>query len=772
MPLATPNIASIFSIWTKSLQVTGALPTATITIKSIGQLPRDIASGIAQGGEDWISLLPKVSIMADDRLVVRQQLAGETSDWTPDPKAYIVTPVPASPQDFRPVEIASRLWECGEFILLRGAEPGALLEFSYGPVDPATANAPDGTARLQLASKLTKANPVSVKQVTPIGNSQPFNSTVAKVQALPIPQNVQLPPPTIRGTPLACETAVTVQDVFEGAVVELKRTSGGGEAGGFDLSALTFAKLRPFVEGEYVSAIQTMHKCERDGQESGAVKVGPAKAIQPAVGPLCVGGPGVTVFGLQPGATIHFEMNGIRYDLMPPAGATKYSFYLELTPGTATVTQEICGIVSPPTVAKIEEHPEITLKPIIRTPLYDCARLVRVTNICVGAEVQIFAETPTGIGPISERKICLSGIEDFYVIPPLKVNTFVWALATGCKQSNLESDHMRVDPHPPINSPEIEPQVESGATAVRVKWVIPTASVYVYLMKKDLITPIGYVPYAEGTETTVPLDNAVKTQDQLFAAQSYCAVTTENGPTIWVVKPKPLAPIIKVPAPGSIEVACEKLSISWEDPGAGTEQAADKFELELRDDSTLVASQSDLKTATFSATPNLKAGTKHEVSVRGSNSTGDGPWRKCTFITKAPKPNLTKFEPPTLTGTNFPKDPLNAEVRLHVRLEVPPNATLFTKEGLAVKFDNREKDLSQFHYDGGTGNFTASVDLVSLMDPLPASGGTGSGYITVIYAGPIKGEIVHITASYRTPSLGLISSAPFSYTWTKDAPIV
>lgn len=132
MPLAIPNIASLFSIWTKSLRVTGSLPGATITVRSVGPAPRDIVRGIAHGGADWIGLLPNTSITADDRLVVRQELAGEVSNWTPDAKAYVVTPVPASPAAFRPVEIRSRLWECGEYIWLSGAEPGAVVEFSYG----------------------------------------------------------------------------------------------------------------------------------------------------------------------------------------------------------------------------------------------------------------------------------------------------------------------------------------------------------------------------------------------------------------------------------------------------------------------------------------------------------------------------------------------------------------------------------------------------------------------------------------------------------------
>jgi hypothetical protein len=564
-----------------------------------------------------------------------------------------------------------------------------------------------------------------------------------------------------------------VKDVFDGATVTLKRTSGPSESAGFDLSALNFLLGRPFVEGEYVSAVQAMHKCELDGAESGAVRVGPPEALQPGVGPLCVGGPGVRVYNLQPGAIIHFDLNGTRYDLMAPPDETSYTFYVDppLAAGTATVTQEICGVVSPPTVVPIEHRPAIASKPMLRTPLYDCARSVTVANICIGAEVQLFAQTPTGVGPISARKVCLADVDDFDVIPHLKVNNLVWAVEIGCALSSMESDHKIVDPHPPIVPPEIEDPVESGATAVTVKGVFPTASVCVYLLEKDLVTPIGYKPYAEGSATTVTLDRSVKTGDQLVATQAYCGLTTENGPSIKVVKPRPLAPVIKVPAPGSTNVAYDSLTVSWVDPGAGKEWAADTFDLEISDGGALVATQAALKTTSFQVSK-LGAGTAHTVKVRGSNSTGFGPWGNCTFTTRAPKPNLTKFDPPTLSGENFPP---YADVTLHVTLEIKGTLNLKVSDekgnplpgAVQVQYDTRVKDLTDFTCND-KGSLTAPVDLVALLDQYTFTAGSGQSAITIRCAGPLKGELVHIKASYSTPNRGKISSNVLDYQWTKD----
>lgn len=771
MPLIIPNIDSLFSIWTKRLRVTGALPKATISIKSIGSSPRDIASGIARGGEDWVDLLPNISILADDRLVVQQKLVNESSDWTPDALAYVVSPVPDSPKDLRPVEIVSRLWECGEFIFLKGAVPGASLEFSYGPANTATAEAPDGIARLHLEGKLTKANPVNVKQVTPIGSSLSFNSTTAKVQVLPVSQPQPLPAPTLPQVPMACETAILVENVYDGAVVTLKRSSGMNESAGFDLERLRFL-CRPFTEGESVSAFQSMSKCERDGNESGAITVNSVKALKPGVGRLCIGVSPVYIYNLQPGAIIHFDVNGTRYDLMPPADSTDYSFSFDLPAGTATVTQEICGHVSPPTVVTIEQCAAIASKPVIPKPIFDCARKVTVTNICPGAEVQLFVETHSGKGPISVRKVCLFEVADFDVNPHLKVNNFVYAVERGCGHSLMESDHVQVDQQPPINAPEIITPVESGATQVTVTGVIPTATICVYLLRNDAVTPIGFKRYAEGARTSISLTSTIKTDDKLAATQAYCAVTTEIINWITVVKPKPLAPVIKVPQSGSEDVTCEKLTISWVDPGAGKENAADQFEIEIYGDSqSPLATNQSVKTTSFSSVPNLKAGTYHTIKVRGINSTGAGPWGTCKFTTIAPKPKLTKFNQNILEGENFPKDPLQVEVTLDVWVSIPPDDTVKTKEGFPVILDNRAGTIKGLHYDGSNGKFSTSVDLISLLGNISVMTGTGMTAQTYFYKGPLKNEKVHFKVSYKPPNVKQVDSDDFIYIYPNDAPL-
>ena len=767
MPPGTPNIASCFSIWTKQLLVSGALPKATIRIKSIGSSPRVIANGNANGGLDWVCLLANESIKADDQLVVQQELAGQMSDWTPDEMAYLPTPVPTSITDLRPVEIRSRLWECGEFIFLKGAEPGAVIEFSYGNAKPVTADAPDGMARIHLDGKLMKINSVSVRQITPIGISPQSSTTTAKVEPLPYPQNIPLPAPTLRGTPRACETAIMVQDVYDGATVTLKRNPGTNESIGFDLSTLIFCLQEPFEKEEYVSAYQTMQKCERLGDECGAIKVGDPEALQPGVGCLCVGGPTVTIYNLQPGGIIHFNVNGTPYDIMPSPGQTSHSFYLKLPPGTVTITQEICGLISPPTVSQIEECDLITTQPVLGK-LYDCARQVRVTNIHVGAEVQIFTEMPTGgKGPISIRKVCLSDTEDFDVSPHLKINNFVWAVEIGPQNSRVESAHVRVDQHPPIIKPEIVGKadvggkLEAGATTVTVTGVIPTASVYVYLLEKGAKdwTIFGFKQYAEESETTIRLDHAVKTGDQLAATQSYCAVITEMGNPVTVVKPRPVAPVIKLPKPGSTEVAYKSLSISWVDPGAGKEEAADTFDLEVYDGYNLIASQTGLKTTSF-IVPSLKAGTTHTVKVRGMNSTGYGPWGKGTFTTNAPKPNI-KYDGQMLTGDTFPP---SIEVTVHIALEIKGTINL---GDMPVTNDSRVKDIAVT--SGSDEKLSVSLSLIDVLEPYIFLAPSGPTSIYVSCAGPLKGEWVKITASYNTPNAGKKVSNEVSYQWQKDS---
>ncbi len=768
MPLAIPKLDSLFSIWTKSLRVTGALPGATITVRSIGPSSRDVAKGSATGGADWLGLLPGVSIVPDDRLVVVQERAGSSSQWTPAGKAHLVTPVPTSAAKLQAVEIRSRLWECGEYIWIQGACPGATIEFSYGAATPETPNAPGGYARFRLTGKLSTGSMVSVRQITPIGAASPTNTTTMPVQPLPFPRSQTFPPPVLNGPLGACEKAVLVSGVFDGATVTVKRTAGPTETAGFDLDRLRFVLSTPLVKDEFISGNQAMPDCQRDGTEGVALQVGPPEALQPGIGPLCVGTDAVTVSNLQSGAVVHFDVNGTSYDLMPPPDETNYSFDIDppLPAGTATVTQEICGLVSAPTVVSITAMPPIMTKPSLLTPLYACARSVTVKDVHPGAEVQVFAKTPTGIGPISLPKVFLSTVDTVDVSPHLALDDFVWAVERGCG-SGQDSDQQRVVPHLPIVPPEIPGPVESGATNVTVKGVIPTATVSIFLLEHDAWKVIGYKAHADGQTTVVHLDRAVKTRDQLAATQAYCSLTTGRGPTVTVVKPRPLAPIITQPAAGATNAPYQSLTLSWSDPGVGTERAADTFDLELYDSAGMVVGAAGLTATSLAPTSQLKVGMHHTLKVIGRNSSGAGMWATRTFITTAPTPNLISFDQSSmmLTGGNFPP---TVAVTLQVTHEIV--GTIWIGDA-PVMNDNRSKTLEGYTSDGA-GKFSQMVDLVALLDLYDFLVPHGPGYKIVNCRGPLKGENVLIKAWYYVPGKGNIESNVLKFAWTKDTIVI
>ena len=135
-------------------------------------------------------------------------------------------------------------------------------------------------------------------------------------------------------------------------------------------------------------------------------------------------------------------------------------------------------------MVSIDTHPPLTTPPILETPLYHCQRRVTVMNVHVGSEVQVFAKTKRGVGPISARKTFNTSVDSIEVAPHLQCGQDVWVLAIGCG-SALELLHVPVLSHPPIDPPQLREPVTSGETWVRVTSVIPTATVLVYVQSGD-----------------------------------------------------------------------------------------------------------------------------------------------------------------------------------------------------------------------------------------------------------------------------------------------
>ena len=131
---------------------------------------------------------------------------------------------------------------------------------------------------------------------------------------LPLPvdpaERQRLPAPTVQSPLLECSNKVGVSDVFPGATVELKRSSGPDLQACFDLPSLRFGVNPPLVLSETVQARQRFPDCEVDGEWSAPEVVELLEPVPPptVLEPLCAEGTTITLCGLKSGARVRITI--------------------------------------------------------------------------------------------------------------------------------------------------------------------------------------------------------------------------------------------------------------------------------------------------------------------------------------------------------------------------------------------------------------------------------------------------------------------------------
>lgn len=773
MSLASPVIAQPISVWSKKLLVTGAMAGATVVVRSIGSNPRDIAKNTVGGGWDWLDLLPGVVLQGDDLLEAIQQLGTDKSPWTPQPAAYPVNNVPTNAADLQAVTLQTYPWECGQYVWITGAEPGAAVQVHIGATNLGKGDAPLGAAQFQLTGKLTAPGPVTVQQITPIG---PGPTSDIPVVPLPFTPNQPLPPPDFDGPLNGCEDIMKIRSIYDGSSVTIKLSTGEVYTFGapFDHGPVNLPK--PLVwdstNPQTVTLKQTMQLCERLGLPSGPGSVGPPDVQAPFVFGLCKGNPRITVGGLNTKAKVivRIFLNAAEFQTFTVHGEWIHTCDVDppLDSGDVYATQEICGQVGPPSPTQtIDPHPEVTAQPNMFAPLFSCQRSIKVKDVHVGAQVQAFAKSHvTGkVAAISARKIFLTPVDDIDVSPLLKQDDEVWVVADGCG-TKADSNHEKVQAHPAIAAPKIGEPVTNGDTNVRVLGLIPTAFVYVYVNEKDTGWRLaGFKKSADAGINFVGVDKPLKTGQLVAAAQYYCEIVTPRGPVSTVVKQAPLQPNLLSPTNGQTKVSLTP-TFSWSDPGFGTERAAESFDIAILHGAQTILAKPGLTGTTFTPPANLfNVGTTYSWTVIGRNSTGPSPQASASFTTVAPVPILSNFDQSTLLlkGSNFPP---GGTYTLFYKY-VLTGTVMFGDQALTN--DNRQGQVKGSWTADSSGTINQLIDLNSLTDTYqflePEPNGPG---ILVFLLGPLKGETVHLQAEYTTPNAGMIKSNDLTFTWTKE----
>ena len=665
MTLSSPVVSQPLSDWTQKLHVTGALPGAIVLVRATGPNPRDIAtSPPVGGGSDWIDFLPGVSLEPGDQLQARQELGADASDWTPPASSYPVGQSERDPNKLMAVTLNTFPWECGQYVLVTGAEPGATIEVFLGGIPIGKAEAPLGWARFGLTSRLTSPGTLRFLQTTPIG---PGPTTTLDVQPLPLPPGTQLPPPQLARPLHGCEDQISLTGIYDGATLTLNLSTGESYSAGADVANPTFVLPAPLkwdaLNPPVATFKQAMPACERTGLP-GTATVGPPEVGPPTVLGLCKGNPRITVAGVNDRGlvTVRVFLNGAEFRTFSVHGESVHSCDVDppLDAGAVYAVQEICGQTSPPSATStIDEHPAVTAQPKVIGPLYACARSVKVTDVHVGAEVRLLVKS-SSTGAVNEvqRKVFLAAVGDFDVNPVLKQDDEVWVEAIGCGSTAESLPHETVWPHPPIDPPKIPEPVENESTSVVVVGAIPTATVYVYVSDNPVDGPwelAGIKQSADGGTEYVALNQLLKTGQRVVlktgqwvaAAQYFCEVDSGRGQPVQVVKQRPLPPKLQTPTNGAKDVPTTT-TFTWSDPGALTDRKADNFDIAIFQGASQVVAVSGLATTSYTIPAGkLKIGTLTNWSVQGRNSTGLSGLSQASFTTLAPKPLLLSYDQAT-----------------------------------------------------------------------------------------------------------------------------
>jgi hypothetical protein len=526
MALLPPTVVGPLSECSSHVRVEGQLTGSTVDLFANGA---PVESAVASWSNQVFPLSAGVTLAAGVGVSATQTLGGQTSQPSPQPVV-----VQKKPLVVGNVGCKTHLYVCGQCLWLDGMVPGATVDVRVGGVIRGSGRADDGTARFGLSPQ-TGAGDVLEAQQTACGVAGPVTPLPSPDQ-LPVAKGQRLlPAPTVQSPLKACQRAVTVSNVFEGGQVVLSQTAGPTEQSCFDQSALWF-QTNPLVQGETVSAHQRFPHCHLDSLKSPGVIVGAATPVPSptVVPPLCAGSTAVQLTGLLPGSQVRISQDGAD---LGTGEAPDSSFAFEVPPLTGgdvvTARQELCGIWSAASnKVKVNPKPASLPKPVVPGPLYECAAVVRVTNIHPGSVVTIYSTLLAG--PISPGTLVDGTQSDIQVAPQLIKADKVYAQEVGCGltvKSAAKTVQAVVKPGPP----QVLPPVEDCMRSVTVGNVLPGARVDVYVNGSWRSTAT-----AGGATVEVPiLFGPLHVGDEVSARQRICQYITALGKPTKVVSHLP-----------------------------------------------------------------------------------------------------------------------------------------------------------------------------------------------------------------------------------------
>ncbi len=671
-----PEIVGPISVCSQAVEVRGNIAGATIEIlvngSAVSSHPAPTANSAYSVG---------ASLNAGDEVAARQKFDGETSS------ASLPIVVQAAPQQPSALTIHTQPHHLGRAVLVTGAVPGAKVDVRIGNQTVGFAEAISGWAKAIYDPPLSVGQKLTLKQNT-CNNATTSQSSLAAL-ALPNP----LPAPLIYLPLIECQNSITIGGVVDGAYVEMYRNDVLENTFVFSISKEWFW-IAPLSKNDIIKVRQGF-KSKKDSPALEIVSpfasttVHPIKALAAPefLGIPCPGTTYLTLGKLIPGARLILSVNGVEIG-QTDAPADTYTFPVPPLEAGAKVEayMMMCGNKGPAASVRVTKKSQSPKGLKISTP-YACSAYVYIKVDGAQGNYQVYITNKNGEHLSSYHN--LIGFDAFIpVSPSLLQGDEITINAQGCGGSWDKYGPYSVVSGAPAAT-MVEP-VQATNTYCEVSSPAAGARVDVYINNTWSASAISVGDLAT---TVVRLINPLKVGDKVYCTQTLCGKTSKPSKTATVTKHKPRRPVLLQPAEDSQGVNLQPTFV-WEDPGAGSEQSADSFQLVVTKDDTPVIDVSVTGT-TYQSPNTLSTSTDYDWSVTAINGGGQAKaMHPYPFKTKAPEkpPEATlRFVPPITSGAqgSFPR---GEQFSISIEVENAGNAT---SSEYAVLFAQRTSDGTQ-----------------------------------------------------------------------------
>jgi hypothetical protein len=480
-----PKIVAPLSACSDRVRVQGQKTGATVKIyASLSNIFDEVFSGTAKWPDETYKLTRKLK-------------AGETVYVdTFIENAEIVEPEPDQ-SELGEITVDGHLHACGRCGAFGNGYPGAevrVISATRGPLGHGVIDPESGAAHVPFDPILDEGEALMAQQTICGISSTP---SPCPMPDMPANTNRQLAAPIVRAPLHACERAIWIEGIADGALVRVFRDGQEASSACFPYSEAWYRLRRELDEGETITVDQRFPGCEMWSLPSDTVTVDVAQRPNaPALlGPFCKGTPRIGVGDLRHGATV---------TLIQTSEANPGTFLQAVQRGTVIADAEawdtecdipladpldlargqyvfayqtLCDLHSPASNrGKVHSLRGTAAAPAIVGPLIVCSRMIRVKGIKPGARIEVFMScvAAPGFRRIASRYV-FAKTADIPVAPALRINQEVFVRQHVCGQTS-ESQHVTVDAAPNFYGPTVE---ECG-NHLHVKGAQPGALVEVY----------------------------------------------------------------------------------------------------------------------------------------------------------------------------------------------------------------------------------------------------------------------------------------------------